>query len=182
MIDKIVSWLYNFIHVLVPGRNESGTWIIVSISLVLINSFTSCEQERDPCLQPTTIYMRVRSSKIVADTTTADTLLPSPRWTAIDSARTLIFPPKTAGFSLTLNPIADSTRYAIQPDSTASIQDTITFYYGRRLQFLSNACGYTYFYTLQNIRTTLHNIDSVRLRNDEVNGNANTPDHVQVFF
>lgn len=142
----------------------------------------ACEQQRDPCLQPTTVYLRARSLKALTDTTSADSSLPNPRWTAIDSQVTLVFPRKTAGFSLPLNPNADSARYVVQPDSALSTFDTITFYYNRKLQFLSNACGYTYFFSLKNVKATGYNVDSVRLRNDEVNGNVNTPDHVQIFF
>ncbi|HRO43763.1 MAG TPA: DUF6452 family protein [Flavipsychrobacter sp.] len=151
---------------------------------VLLTAYclSSCEQQRDPCLQPTTAYLRLRSMKNVADTTVADSLLPNPRWSAIDSGVTLIFGRRTGSFSLSLNASADSSRYAIQPDSAVFSFDTLTFFYDRRLQFLSNACGYTYFYNLRSIKTTNHNVDSVLLRNNEVNGNVNTPDHVQVFF
>ena len=154
----------------------------VFLLCVFIVAFASCEQERDPCLQPTTAYLRIRSMKNVSDSTVADSLLPNPQWIAIDSAVILQFSKKSSGFSLSLNPLADSARYALQPDSAITSYDTLTFYYGRKLQFLSNACGYTYFYILRDIKATLHNIDSFRIKNDEVNGNVNTPQHVQVFF
>jgi len=144
----------------------------------------SCDTERDPCLQPVTAYLRVRSMRHVTDTTTADSLLPNARWRPLgsDSLVLISFGKNVSRFSLSLNPEADSARYVIQPDSANATFDTLTFIYGRRLQFLSNACGYTYFYTLRNVVTTFHNIDSLRLKNDEINGNVNTPEHVQVFF
>ena len=154
-------------------------WLLCFCLLVL---FCACEQDRDPCLQPTNVYLRVKALRHVTDTTFADTLLVHPRWTAIDTGVTLVYLPKTSAFNLLLNPKSDSCRYALQADSAVNVFDTLTFYYDHRLQFLSNACGYTYFYTLHNISTTLHNLDSVKLKNEDVNSNVNTPEHVQVFF
>jgi len=153
--------------------------LLLSTSLAVLNS---CETERDPCLQPVTAYLRIRTMQNITDSTTTDSLLPSARWIAVDSGVRVYYGPNVSRFSLSLNPMVDSSRYAVQPDSAAFSFDTLTFFYGRRLQFLSNACGYTYFYTLRSVKTTFHNVDSVRLKNDEINGNVNTPEHVQVFF
>ena len=142
----------------------------------------SCEQERDPCLQPTTVPLRVVAKQIVSDSSVIDTLLPKPVWIAIDSLRGFQFPPRTSLFQLLLSPLVDTCRYALQPDSSVASFDTLTFFYGRKLQFISNACGYTYFFSLQRINTTKHNIDSVAINNADVTSNANTPEHVQIFF
>lgn len=152
---------------------------MVPVAMVL---FPACEQQRDPCLQPTTAYLRARTLRPATVATRTDSLLPAARWIAIDAQAVLLFPPRTARFSLTLNPNADSTRFILQPDSASLSIDTVTFFYNRSLQFLSNACGYTYFYTMRNVTHTRYNIDSVRINNDEVNGNVNTPDHVQILF
>jgi len=164
------------------ARKVSRLPLVFLLVVFVAGYFSSCEVERDPCLQPTTAYLRVHTMKALPDSTVADSLLPSPRWTAIDSGVTLVFGNKTSRFSLSLNPNADSSRYAVQPDSNTVVLDTLTFFYNRKFQFLSNACGYTYFFNLQRIKTTFHNIDSALLRNDEINGNVNTPDHVQVFY
>lgn len=154
-------------------------WLLAGL---LFTGLISCEQERDPCLQPTTAYLRVRSVKMVSDTTHVDTLLTNPRWIAIDSQVALVFDRRTAAFNLLLNPSADSARYALQPDSAVAAYDTLVFYYERRLKFLSNACGYTYFYTLHDVKSTHHELDSVLIRNNDVDGNVNTPEHVQVYL
>ncbi|MBS1588106.1 MAG: hypothetical protein JST52_00685 [Bacteroidetes bacterium] len=150
--------------------------------LLIIAGVISCETQRDPCLQPVSVYMRVRSVKALSDTTVADSLLPNPRWIAIDSQVALVFSKQTASFLLPLNPASDSARFALQPDSSILMFDTLTFFYDRKLNFISNACGYCYFFGLHSISTTKHVLDSVRIRNTDVNGNVNTPDHVQVFF
>lgn len=158
------------------------TKLILLILVSCVMCMVACEQERDPCLQPQNVYLRARSMKNVGDTTIADSLLPAPRWIAIDSGVVILFAPKTAAFNLPLNPHADSARFSLQPDSAVLSFDTVVFFYERQLHFLSNACGFTYYFFLQNVRFTQHHIDSVLLKNDEVNGNANTPEHVQVFL
>jgi hypothetical protein len=143
---------------------------------------TSCEQGRNPCLQPTTVYVRAHTYQHLADSSTTDTLLPNPRWIAIDSGIALTYGKKVSRFTFPLNPLADSARYALQPDSAVGRFDTMVFYYRKRLQFLSNSCGYTYFYSLENIKSTLHLIDSVKLQNGDVNNDVNTAEHVQIYF
>ena len=169
-----------------PDKRRSFCWEpllkLFVLSVLAVTVFSSCEQERDPCLQPTTVYLRLRTLQPETDTTFRDTLLPGPRWTAIDPGVTLVFGDATASFNLPLNSLTDSSVYALQPDTSLMSFDTVTFHYGRRLQFLSNACGYTYFYTLQRVSTTRHNVDSVRVQNNDVNSNVNTPEHVQVYF
>jgi hypothetical protein len=155
--------------------------------LVLIGSFflllIACEQERDPCLQPITATMRVIAKQPLTDTTSIDTLLPHPVWFRVDTAIGLLYSKETARFSLLLSPLADSATYVLAPDSAAiASKDTLTFFYERKLQFLSNACGFTYFYSLQKIRSSSHNIDSVKIVNNDVNLNASSPEHVQIFF
>ena len=158
-----------------------------SFSLIFICAFflvlMACEQERDPCLQPTTAPLRVVAKRPSTDTTVVDTLLPHPVWLRVDTGLGILFPKKTSSFSLLLSPRADSSTYAVQPDSAAlGSLDTITFVYERKLQFLSNACGFSYFYTLQRVRSSNHNIDSVKIINREVNLNASSPEHVQIYF
>ena len=144
---------------------------------------TACEQDRDPCLQPTSVPMRVIAKRPLTDSMFVDSLLPDPVWLRIDTALGLVYPSNTSSFSLLLSPLTDSCSYALMPDSSAvNSIDTLTFYYNRNLHFLSNACGFTYFFSLQRISTTTNNIDSVRIINSDVNLNASAPEHVQIFF
>lgn len=165
----------------------SRTSLSSRIILLIICSalWMACEQQRSPCLQPKTVSLRVGCYR-AADTGTAgiDSLLPNLIVGAIDmdTARFWIVGADNINkFPLLLSPKMDSCRWFIQPDSAVSPIDTITFLYSRSLTFLSNTCGYTFFYTLQNIRTTNYNIDSVRISGADVNADANT-EHVQIFF
>jgi len=143
----------------------------------------SCTVDRDPCLLPTNTSLRLGAYQ-VNDSNNAiiDSFLPKPVWIAIDSARGIQFTDKTAKFSLRLSSVTDSCRYALQPDSAIAAFDTLTFYYDRHLQFLSNPCGYTHYFSLKHIRSTYHQVDSVRISNAEVNSDANSPEHVQIYF
>ncbi len=155
------------------------------IFIILLSSFwAACDKERDPCLQPKTVSIRIGTYQ-PADTgvTVIDSLLPHPIWTAVDDTfKSILFPEKTAKFSLLLSTISDSCQYIMQPDSAILSFDTITFYYARKLQFLSNACGYSYFFLLNDIKYTQNNIDSLIINNPDVNSSANTPEHVQIYF
>jgi hypothetical protein len=152
------------------------------IILLLSALWISCDSVRDPCLQPTTVPLRIIAKKAISDTTSVDTLLPHPYWFTVDSLDTIKYGIKVSRFSLQLSPVSDSCRFALQPDSAVALRDTISFYYVRRLQFISNECGFTHFYTLQSIKTTNHLIDSIRINNADVNQTASSPDHVQIFF
>jgi hypothetical protein len=158
---------------------RNGYWCLLILCAVCL---VACEQERDPCLQPKTVPMRVVARQPDSDTTTIDTLLPGAVWIGIDSMFAIGFPENSSAFSLLLSPLADSSRYALQPDSAIASFDTLTFYYRRKLQFLSNACGFTYFFSLDSIHATAHNIDSFKINNADVNQDASSPEHVQIFF
>lgn len=143
----------------------------------------SCSMDRDPCLQPVTTSMRLGAYRVIdSNKAVIDSFLPKPIWIAIDSDRGMQFADRTAKFSLQLSSVTDSCRYAIQPDSALAFFDTLTFYYDRHLQFLSNSCGYTYYYSLKSIRTTYHQVDSVKISNTDVNSDANSREHVQIYF
>jgi hypothetical protein len=159
---------------------KDGQFLVILFLLSCL--WISCETERDPCLQPKTVPLRLIAKRPITDSTTVDTLLPHPIWITVDSLDTLKYGAKTSNFSLLLSSITDSCRYALQPDTALVSFDTITFYYDRRLQFISNACGFTYFYTLKTLKSTTHNIDSVKINNADVNQNASTPEHVQIYF
>jgi hypothetical protein len=153
------------------------------ILLFTLFIISSCSVDRDPCLLPKTTSLRVGSYKIDTSGNKVDSVLAKPIWIALrpDSLIGSIYY-SSAKFSLLLSSIHDSCRYILQPDSATASFDTLTFFYDRQLQFLSNACGYTYYFNLKSIRSTYNNIDSVKLTNPEVNTNANTAEHVQIYF
>jgi len=154
--------------------------LFICISLLTI---VSCSVDRDPCLLPKTTSLRLGAYQVIdSSQTVTDSALPHPLWIAIDSNIALQYPEKTSKFTLLLSSLADSCRFALQPDSAVASFDTLTFYYQRQLQFLSNSCGYTYYFNITSVKNTFHNLDSVKLQNTTVNSDANSKEHLQLFF
>jgi hypothetical protein len=167
------------------------TYLLLAVFLVCLG-WMSCKQERPICFTSKDIPLRLSTFQTIERDTglvIADSSLPNAWIAAIDTG-TRVMINASAGqkdFNLYLSPHSDSTRFAIFADSTAKIggsrfaSDTITFYYQRKLEFLSVACGYTYFYSLRSARTTNNNIDSVIIIGAEVNNAPNTK-HVKVYY
>lgn len=137
----------------------------------------SCTQERQPCLTPKIASMNMVCVHFPTDTSVVvikDTALPKALFIPLsDSVNAGVYYGPTANFTLSLSPVADQCTWLFSPDSLASGVDSVHFFYRRQLQFLSNACGYTYFYTLDSVRTTHTNIDSVRITNPSVTNDVN---------
>ena len=156
----------------------------IIIIMLLGSIFLSCQQERNPCLLPTAVNLRLKS---ISKFTKADTNFNRFNLIAVDgdTLKYLYFGQNNiARFSLRLSPQHDSCRYIIQADSSLGLYDTLAFYYARKLQYISDGCGYTYFFDLNKIIHTQHQIDSIAIINSEVNTNANTNplEHVQIYF
>ncbi len=151
--------------------------------------WVSCDRQKDPCLQPVRTGLRIGIYKAVESDTgivTLDSLLPNVMIGALDSPTYFVFAGKNINKidSVVLSPLNDSTSIFIQPDSartSAFDKDTITFYYSRNIHFISNACGYTTYYTINNLRYTVNNIDSVKLVNGNVSNDANI-EHVKIYY
>jgi len=151
-------------------------------------AWMACEQERDPCLQPRTVSMRMVFNKAVETDTgiaVSDSALPNAMIGVLDSPFALAYAAKNLKeLSFTLSPLADSTSIFIRPDSARTTRfdlDTVTFFYQRRLAFISTACGYTYHYFLTGLRNTAYNIDSVAVLSNDVTNNVNVQ-HVKVYY
>lgn len=155
----------------------------IGLFLPLLLVFAACkdEDERDPCFEPKNIYLSAGAYRTDTGASVRDTALPNLILGPVDSVRFLDFDANSRKFLLFLSPLQDSCRYYLQPDSGVSPMDTLTFLYTRRLEFLSNACGYTYFFNLQQVRHTRHMIDSVRIASFDVTNNAST-EHLRVYF
>lgn len=170
---------------------KQSTYLLLLVFLVCLG-WMSCKQERPLCFQSKDVPVRLSTFQAVERDTglfIGDSTLPNAWMAAIDTA-TRVMVNASQGqkdFNLYLSPHYDSTRFAIFADSLDKkgnnrfASDTITFYYQRKLQFLSVACGYTYFYTLKRVSTTNNNIDSVIIIAAEVN-NAPAVKHVKVYY
>ncbi len=146
----------------------------------------ACNKEaRDPCLQPRQTLMRAHAYHH-ADTGSAmlDTLLPAPLLIPLSGLPVqyeYLATPRSSQFSFTLSGVADSSRWVIRPDTASMIQDTFTVFYDRQLRFLSNACGYTYFFNLKQITYTRHALDSAVIIHNDVTTDANV-EHLNLFY
>jgi hypothetical protein len=148
--------------------------------LVLVGS--SCTQERLPCLTPKTVTMKVKTVRWVNSSLTTDTVLQTSLWGAVTETGTRGYAyAGRSSYALTLSPVSDSSVWLFAPDTTTGTPiDTLTFRYERVLTFLSNACGYTYYFNLVSATNTTYNIDSVRILNASITNNANT-NHLQIY-
>jgi hypothetical protein len=159
-------------------------YILLVIIVFTCFSWIACEKERDPCLQPTITTLRFGTYQ-PADTGSAgrDSVLPSAIVGLVDTPVLWFYGFKSSKFASILSPLTDSTRWYIVPDSNDRIngRDTITFYYQKRLQFLSTGCGYTYYYTLKDVVATNRRIDSVKINSYDVTGDAKI-EHVKIFY
>ena len=159
--------------------------VVLFLIVVIVSSafWTSCDEIRDPCLEPTTVAL-VFGTYLPADTGTAGKTYELPKavigW--VDTPSLYYNGAKASLFPIRLSSITDSSRWYIWPDSvTTTPIDTVTFFYERKPQFLSTACGYIFTYNLKNVTSTNYNIDSIKITNTEVNTDANI-EHVKIFF
>lgn len=145
----------------------------------------ACTTERNPCLEPKVPFLNASCYQYKSDTKTyADTALPNANFVSmdIDSAKRWYWGADALSrYSLVLSPLHDTTRWTLQADSAFSPIDTISFIYTRNLKFYSNACGYGYVYSLVQVLTTQHNLDSVKIANKEVTTKAGI-ENVKIYF
>jgi len=153
---------------------------LVALTLLL---YASCTQQRQPCITPMYASLILKTVRPGATGSAIDTPMPAAVFGAITNAGTkgIIFP-QSASFSLSLSPVSDSCQWIFAPDTTTgTLLDTVLLKYTRQLEFISNACGYTYFYTLTGVTSTKQNIDSIIITNTSVTNNVNNS-HLQVYI
>ena len=145
----------------------------------------SCTQERQPCLVPKTASLNLHCVHFLTDTNTTvlDTALPRAVFGSMTASgdKFVYYTTLSSGFTISLSPVADSCSWLMTTDSLLQPFDTLNFHYQRKLQFLSNACGYTYFYSLSSVNTTHNNIDSVLITNPSVTNDVNTK-QLEIFI
>ena len=156
-----------------------NTLLITACSLL----FFACTQERTPCLTPKIASFNVECVHFLSDTATipVDTALPNAVFCPITTNGEYIIFGQQAIFTLSLSPDADSCAYMFTTDSLLYPKDTLKFYYKRQLQFLSNACGYAYFYYFDSAYTTKYNIDSAHIITNSVTNNVK-PTHFKIYI
>lgn len=157
--------------------------IFIILAGILTLLHMSCTQERQPCITPRYASLLLKTVRPSTTGTALDTPMPSAVFGAItDSGTKGIIFPQSATFSLSLSPVSDSCRWIFAPDTAVgTLLDTILLKYTRQLEFISNACGYTYFYSLSDVTSTNRNIDSIIVTNTSVTNNVNNS-HLQVYI
>lgn len=164
------------------NRNKYRLLILMLLCSI---AWVACTQERQPCLTPKIAVLNIECMHKITDTAEiyADTALPTALLTAFTNGgqQRFIYRGQTSTFTLSLSSVSDSCKWAITTDTLGANADTLTFFYERKLQFLSNACGYADFYKLTAVNTTHVMIDSVIIKNTSVNNNVSTK-HLQVYI
>lgn len=91
---------------------------------------------------------------------------------------------QSSKFALPLAQNYDTTTLVFQSDSSITLPasiDTITLVYTRKPTFISTACGYRTFFTLQHVFSTNNVIDTVKISQSEVSNEANK-EHLQLVI
>jgi hypothetical protein len=157
--------------------------MLVSYSIV----WGACTQERQPCLTPKIATLTMECMHKLTDTSTVfvDTALPTARFAAYSliGERDIIYTTQNSNFTISLSSSADSCKWGMKVDTSsfANNFDTLTFFYRRKLQFISNACSYMYFYNVDSVHTTHRMIDSVLITNANVNTNVSSK-HLRIYI
>ena len=156
-----------------------------TIVLILIAAMGMACNNTSTCLTPKTVVLRAGFYVMQNDTLQADSMLINAN-VIIDGASSLFgFNLKNASsFQTTISPTADSVVVYFQSDSTSfdpETIDTIRVFYTSKLNFISTACGYEYYHTLNGAKSTHNSIDTVKISNAELDGNANT-EHLAILL
>ena len=112
-----------------------------------------------------------------------DTLLPRAKMVTIDDNQFAFYPFGSASrVSVALNPETKDLSYQLQFDSTIAAYDTLTFFYRPVLHFISNACGYTYYYSIDSVHFTTNELDSIAYNDRNVTNEAGKTNIRFYFF
>lgn len=160
----------------------------------------SCESKEPGCYQPTTVSMvcgfQKRDTQIVKDTVTinplvmvdrityrfSDSVMPAPQMKVLKEKIPLSVNGNKGSTQLGIafNQANDSITYTFRPDTNIAVFDTITFFYTSTLHFISNNCGYNYYFNITNVKHTTNMLDSLGYVNRNVT-DANKR-NIQFYF
>jgi hypothetical protein len=80
---------------------------------------------------------------------------------------------KTNRIKFLINSNQDSCTFYFKTDTLSLLSDTIDLNYTHTLNFVSKECGYNYFYSLKNIKSTNNIIKKISISDSLINDNAN---------
>jgi hypothetical protein len=154
------------------SKNLTLRWIGFGFLIMVL--VESCSQD-DLCIEPSIVNMQTRFQRADTNKTFRDTLLANANLYFGVDQKYFVNSKKRAVNSFPLSQADDSVRIIFQSDSNSIVAetiDTLDLYYTRNLNFISSACGYQTYYTLQKVIYTEHIIDSIYFKNKEITSKA----------
>lgn len=170
---------------------RQNKYLLIALIALCSIAWAACTQQRSPCLTPKTANFTIETMHLPTDTSLVfvDTALQSAVFIAL--ARSLVADPfaEQSTFGISLSSDTTFCRWLFRTDTFATTYDTLSFFYKRIPQFLSNACSFIYFYTIDTVITTRYSlqtpqfcIDSVRITNPNVTNDASAAKNLQIFI
>lgn len=180
-----------------PIRNKDFRRLLALFSGLI--AIAACETKGPNCYEPVAVSMesgfKKRDTVVTYDTVTRDPLVLLKKISVqyndsvMGSAEMKTLDEDTVVRSVGFNVRAlgvpfdqsrDSIRYTFRTDTASTVYDTITFYYSPTLHFISNNCGYTYFFNIEDVKHTTNMIDSFGYVNRNVTDASGN--NVQFYF
>lgn len=177
---------------------KHSAFICIIMLCAAVTLFNSCDKEQ-VCHTVTSVTAKsvfsikeIKDTLILTDTSAIDT-------TIISYRDTLLATPTMATFSydsnfiitglnnistmpFSLDPDLETIQYIVTPDANEpDSTDTLTVNYQSELHFISNDCGFTYYYDLVSASITKHHFDSVAITENEVTIEGNKR-HIRLYF
>ena len=160
----------------------------------------SCESEQPECYQPTVVtsnisFVRKRVDTFpIVDSSTGiprdslaisypDSFMIAPRAALLNDSLNLTINTsgRTSVIATILNPDVNQVSYSLQYDTNVALLDTVQIFYRSSLKFISNSCGYTYFFNIDSVKSTKHVADSIFIFKPAVTNDASVR-HIGLYF
>lgn len=148
-----------------------------------LTTLISCSQN-EICLEPQALNLRAGFYRTDTALSLKDTQLTNALIRFGNTNTYALQLKQSSKFALPLAQNNDTTTLIFQSDSSSVLPasiDTITLVYTRKPTFISTACGYRTFFTLQQLFSTRHVIDTVKINQSEVSNEANK-EHLQLVI
>ncbi len=162
---------------------KKGYQVIYTVSIVLLCLFQACNKDTT-CLTPKVVALRggfyyEDSVDVFKDTVQANANL----FFGSNLSYYLNIK-KSSKFYLSLAQNRDSVTIYFQSDSASTEPETIDSFsvvYSREPHFISTACGYETFFSIQSIRYTTNVIDTLIVSHNAVNNDVNK-EHIKIVI
>ncbi len=148
--------------------------------LAMMVAYSSCEKIKPTCAVPLQALVKANFYQIDTNGNEYPVALPNAYIGAQGNDSLYVNGAALQNVALPLSPNTDAVNFFIKTDSTA-VTDTLRFSYDKELKFISNTCGYTYFFTLKSASTGGATIDSVKIIRAAVNNSTNDQ-NIKIYF